>query len=45
MGVLGEGSGLDVPESRILDGPEQRKKMISINPGVIARKKARPFHY
>lgn len=29
VGVLGEGSGLNVPESRVLDSPKQREKKIN----------------
>lgn len=42
VGVLGEGSGLNVPESRVLDGPKQREKEVNRIPGVTARRKASP---
>lgn len=42
VGVLGEGSGLNVPESRVLDGPKRREKEVNRIPGVTARRKASP---
>lgn len=40
VGVLGEGSGLNIPESRVLDGPKWREKEVNRIPGVTAQRKA-----
>lgn len=40
VGVLGEGSGLNVPESRVLDGPKRREKEVNKIPRVRAGMKA-----